>query len=122
MNASLNNSARFMTLRFHVRWRPTIVSSWVFRRLGSAACSEIHRYLWIFSRVHSIILFLSGGRLMEPSASLFSLHILLVDPRAYERPALIHILREIYTVTVVLTGEEAVQICRQDQPSLVIVD
>jgi two-component system response regulator AtoC len=50
------------------------------------------------------------------------LHILLVDPYASERPALMVALRKDYQVTVVQTGEEAVQAFKQDPPSMIIVD
>lgn len=50
------------------------------------------------------------------------LHILLVDPRAYERPALVTTLRVNYQVTVSQTGKEAVQVLLQDRPAMIIID
>ena len=50
------------------------------------------------------------------------LHILLIDPQAYKRPALVTILRLRYRVTVSQTGEEAIQALLQDKPSMIIID
>ena len=51
-----------------------------------------------------------------------SLHILLVDPCAGERPALVLALRQHYRVTVVSDGREGIQVLKHDPPALIIID
>jgi DNA-binding NtrC family response regulator len=50
------------------------------------------------------------------------LHILLVDPRAYERPALFSVLRKQYRITVSSTREEMLRTLQQDSPAMIIID
>ncbi len=59
---------------------------------------------------------------MSSTASEPRLHILLVDPRTNERPALVTALRQSYQLTVVVTGEEAIQVLKQNPPAMIVID
>lgn len=59
---------------------------------------------------------------MKATTPELSLHILLVDPRAKERPALTHALRQLYRVTVVPDGKEGIRVLKHDPPALIIID
>lgn len=59
---------------------------------------------------------------MELSATSPCIQILLVDPRAYERPALLCALRKNYEVLVAQTGEEAVQLIKEERPAAILLD
>ncbi len=51
-----------------------------------------------------------------------AMHILLVDQRAFERPALYKALGTNYRVSVSQTQEEMIRILQQDRPSMIIID
>ena len=58
----------------------------------------------------------------ESPSALPRLHILLVDPWAASRPALVRVLRETYQVSLEQTAEGAVQCVRQQKPVMIILD
>ena len=58
----------------------------------------------------------------QPSSPAPRVSILLVDPLAHERPALVQALRETYQVLLEHTGEGAVQCVRQQKPAMIILD
>jgi two-component system response regulator AtoC len=59
---------------------------------------------------------------MTAKNTVTNLHILLVDPLAYERPALLVALRDKYEVNVAQTGEEAVHALLECKPDMIIID
>ncbi|GHO99092.1 sigma-54-dependent Fis family transcriptional regulator [Reticulibacter mediterranei] len=59
---------------------------------------------------------------MKDNALQPRLHILLIDNRVFERPALLVILRLNYKVTVSQTAEEAIPTLLDDPPAMIIID
>ena len=59
---------------------------------------------------------------MKATRSEPPLHILLVDYRVQERPALALALSQNYRVTAVSNGEEGVRVIKRDPPGLIIID